>query len=122
VKVANIGADGAKQAAEIEAQQELDVATIDLEVAKLEAQRTQILGKADADVTKLKNGAEAAGNKMLIDAFGSPQAYNLYTFAQSFAPTELRLIFAGNGTFWTDLKSFQEIGGANQIIQEQEKK
>jgi SPFH domain / Band 7 family len=122
VKVANIGADGAKQAAEIEAQQELDVATIDLEVAKLEAQRTQILGKADADVTKLKNSAEAAGNKMLIDAFGSPQAYNLYTFAQSFAPTELRLIFAGNGTFWTDLKSFQEIGGANQIIQEQEKK
>jgi hypothetical protein len=122
VKVANIGADGAKQAAEIEAQQELDVATIDLEVAKLEAQRTQILGKADADVAKMKNAAEAAGNKMLIDAFGSPQAYNLYTFAQNFAPTELRLIFAGNGTFWTDLKSFQEIGGANQIIQEQGKK
>jgi SPFH domain / Band 7 family len=122
VKVANIAADGAKQAAEIEAQQELDIATIDLQVAKLEAQRTQILGKAQADVTRLKNDAEAAGNKMLIDAFGSPQAYNLYTFAQNFAPTELRLIFAGNGTFWTDLKTFQDIGGANQIIQEQGKK
>jgi SPFH domain / Band 7 family len=122
VKVANIGADGAKQAAEIEAQQELDVASIDLEVAKLDAQRTQILGKADADVAKLKNSAEAAGNKMLIDAFGSPQAYNLYVFAQNFAPTELRLIFAGNGTFWTDLKTFQDIGGANQILQEQSKK
>jgi hypothetical protein len=73
-------------------------------------------------VTRLKNDAEAAGNKMLIDAFGSPQAYNLYTFAQNFAPTELRLIFAGNGTFWTDLKTFQDIGGANQIIQEQGKK
>ena len=96
VKVANINADGAKQAAEIEARQELDVASVDLEVAKLDAQRTLILGKADADVTKMKNNAEAAGNKMLIDAFGSPQAYNLYTFAQYFDPTELRLIFAGN--------------------------
>jgi hypothetical protein len=119
VKVANIGATGAKQAAEIQAQKELDVATIDLEVAKLDAQRTQILGKAAADVTKLNNDAEAAGNKMLIDAFGSPQAYNLYTFAKNFAPTDLRMIFAGNGTFWTDLKSFQEIGGATQILQEQ---
>jgi hypothetical protein len=122
VKVANIQADGAKQAAEITAQQELDVATVDLEVAKLNAQRTQILGKATADVTRLNSDAEAAGNKMMIDAFGSPQAYNLYTFAKNFQPTELRLIFAGNGTFWTDLKTFQEIGGANQILQEQSKK
>jgi hypothetical protein len=122
VKVANIQADGAKQAAEISAQKDLDVASVDLDVARLDAQRTQILGKADADVARLKNDAEAAGNKMLIDAFGSSQAYNLYTFAKNFAPTDLHLIFAGNGTFWTDLKSFQEIGGANQIIQEQEKK
>jgi hypothetical protein len=121
VKVANIKANGQKQAAEITAQQELDVASIDLEVAKLDAQRNQILGKADADVTKLNNDAEAQGNKLLIDAFGSPQAYNLYTFAQGFSPTDLRLIFAGNGTFWTDLKTFQEIGGANQILQEQKK-
>jgi hypothetical protein len=122
VKVANIQADGAKKAAEIEAQQELDIAAIDLEAAKLDAQRTQILGKADADVTRMKNESEAAGNKMLIDAFGSAQAYNLYTFAQNFAPTDLRLIFAGNGTFWTDLKTFQEIGGASQILQEENNK
>jgi hypothetical protein len=121
VKVANIRATGQKKAAEIAAQQELDVASIDLEVAQLDAKRTQILGKAAADVTKLNNEAEAQGNKLLIDAFGSPQAYNLYTFAENFSPTELRLIFAGNGTFWTDLKSFQEIGGANQILQEQKK-
>jgi hypothetical protein len=122
VKVANIKADGAKKAAEIEAQQELDVAAIDLEAAKLDAQRTQILGKADADVARMKNEAEAAGNKMLIDAFGSAQAYNLYIFATNFQPTDLRLIFAGNGTFWTDLKTFQEIGGATQIMQEEGKK
>jgi hypothetical protein len=54
---------------------------------------------------------------MLVDAFGTPQAYNLYTFAQNFAPTDLKLIFAGPGTFWTDLKSFQDVG-ASKIVQQ----
>jgi hypothetical protein len=122
VKVANIKAEGEKKAAEISAQRELDVASVDLQVAQFESQRTQILGKADADVTRLKNDAEAKGNKMLIDAFGSPRAYNLYTFANNFQPTDLRLIFAGQGTFWTDLKTFEQVGGASQVLQETQKK
>jgi regulator of protease activity HflC (stomatin/prohibitin superfamily) len=117
VKAANILAEGAKKAAEIDAQRDLEIAKINLEVSLLEAKRTQILGKAQADVAKLKNEAEAKGAKMLIDAFGSPQAYNLYTFAQGFQPTDLRLIFAGPGTFWTDLKTFEQIG-AGQIVEQ----
>jgi hypothetical protein len=58
----------------------------------------------------------------MVDAFGSPQAYNLYTFAKNFQPEDLRLIFAGPGTFWTDLKSFQEVGAAKMVGQEPEKK
>ena len=124
VKVANIMAEGAKKAAEIDAQRDLEVAQVNLQMANLEAQRTQILGKATADVAKLKNDAEAKGAKMMVDAFGSPQAYNLYTFAKNFAPTDLRLIFAGPGTFWTDLKSFQDAGAAEviQATQQQPKK
>src|SRR5207253_2162118 len=76
VKVANITADGAKKAAEIGAQRELEVAKIELEIAQLDAQRQQILGKADADVNRLKAEAEAKGAKMLVEALGSPQAYN----------------------------------------------
>lgn len=121
VKVANITAEGAKKAAEIDAQRDLDIARINLEIANLEAQRTQILGKATADVAKLKNDAEAKGAKLMVDAFGSPQAYNLYTFAKNFQPTDLKLIFAGPGTFWTDLKSFQDAGAA-QIVQEAQQK
>lgn len=116
VKVANILADGQKKAAEIDAQRDLDIASIQQEIALLEAQTTQILGKAGADVERMKNEAEAKGAKLLIDAFGSPQAYNSYIFAKNFQPTELRLIFAGPGTFWTDLKSFQDIG-ASKVIQ-----
>jgi hypothetical protein len=117
VKVANILADGQKQAAEIGAQRDLEVAKIELQIAQLDSQRTQILGKADADVAQLKAEAEAKGAKLLVEALGSPQAYNNYIFAKNFQPQELRLIFAGPGTFWTDLKSFQDIG-AGKIVQQ----
>lgn len=119
VKTANIAADGAKQAAEIDAQRDLDVASINLEISQLDAKRTQILGKAQADVARLKNDAEAKGAKMLVDAFGSPQAYNLYTFAKAFEPKDLKLIYAGPGTFWTDLKTFEQVGAAQVIRQGQ---
>jgi regulator of protease activity HflC (stomatin/prohibitin superfamily) len=112
VLVANVVAEAAKKAAEIDAERDLQVAQINLQVAQLDAKRTQILGKAKADVERMKNDAEAKGSKLLVDALGSPQAYNQYIFAKNFAPTDMRLIFAGPGTFWTDLKSFQEIGAA----------
>ena len=122
VKVANILAEGRKSAAEIDAKRELEVATIELQVATLEAQREQILGRAAADVERLKNEAEARGAQLLVDAFGSPQSYNLYTFAKNFQPVDLRLIFAGPGTLWTDLKSFEQIGATKVLEQLQEKK
>jgi regulator of protease activity HflC (stomatin/prohibitin superfamily) len=117
VKVGNVMAEGQKKAAEMDAQRELEVAAIQQEIATLEAQTTQILGKATADVERFKNEAEAKGAKLLIDAFGSSQAYNNYIFAKNFEPSELRLIFAGPGTFWTDLKSFQDVG-ASQMLQQ----
>ena len=119
VKVANILASGQKKAAETDATREVQVATIQQQVAALDAQRTQILGKADADVERLRNEAEAKGAKLLVEAFGTPAAYNQYIFAKNFRPQELRLIFAGPGTFWTDLKSFQELGGASRMLEDQ---
>lgn len=116
VKVANLMADGQKNAAEIDADRDLQTATIRLQIAQLDSQRTAILGRANAEVTRLKNEAEAQGAKLMVDAFGSPQAYNLYIFAKNFQPTDLHLIFAGPGTLWTDLKSMQDIG-ASKIIQ-----
>ncbi|HZL34992.1 MAG TPA: SPFH domain-containing protein [Tepidisphaeraceae bacterium] len=115
VKVANLMAEGQKKAAEIDANRDLQVALVNLKVANLDAQRVQILGKAAADVDRLKNEAEAKGAKLMVDALGSPQAYNQYIFAKNFQPTDLRLIVAGPGTFWTDLKSFQDIGAAKML-------
>ena len=119
VKVANILAMGQKKAAEIEAAREVQVATIEQQVAALDAQRTQIAGKAAAEVTRLTAEAEAKGAKMMVDAFGSPAAYNQYIFAKNFQPQDLKLIFAGPGTFWTDLKSFQDVGASRVLEQQQ---
>jgi regulator of protease activity HflC (stomatin/prohibitin superfamily) len=115
VMVANILADAKKQAAEIDAQAELEIATIQQEIAILDAQRTEILGQARADVEKFKNQAEADGYRMLVDAFGGGRAFNLYTFANEFKPESIRLFFAGEGTFWTDLKGFEEVGAARLL-------
>ncbi len=115
VMVANVKAEGQKQAAQIDAQADLEVATIQQEVALLDAKRTEMLGAANADVEKMKNEAEAQGYEMLVNAFGSGQAYNLYTFAEGFQPESVRLFFAGDGTFWTDLTRFEELGAAKVL-------
>jgi len=115
VMVANILADAEKQAAEVDAQAQLEVATIQQRVAQLEAQRIEILGKANADVEKMKNEAEAKGYEMLVTAFGSGHAYNLYTFAENFKPESIQLFFAGEGTFWTDLSRLQDVGAARLL-------
>ena len=108
-KVAEIRADAVKQSEEIKAQRDLEVAQIERKIAELEAETTRVLGRAEAEVEELKNQAEADGKRMMIAAFGSGQAYNLYTFAQGFAPDSIRLIFAGEGTFWTDLSRLQDV-------------
>ncbi len=116
IAVAGVQADGDKKAAEIDAQAGLEVATIQQQVALLDAKRTEILGQAKADVEKMKKAAEAEGFKLLVGAFGSAKAYNLYTFAESFQPKSIKLIFAGNGTLWTDLSRFEDVGAA-KILQ-----
>lgn len=115
VLVAGIGADGEKEAARIGAEGELEIAGIQQEVARLEAKRTEILGQAGADVERMAKEAEAEGYRMLVNAFGSPRAYNLYTFAENFKPQSIRLFYAGEGTFWTDLSRFEEAGAARLL-------
>ena len=63
----------------------------------------------------MKNQAEADGYELLVGALGSGQAYNLYTFAENFKPESIRLFFAGDGTFWTDLSRFEELGAARLL-------
>ena len=112
VKVATIMAEGEKEAATITAQTELEVAAIDKEIALLNSKQREILGKADADVERFAFQAHADGRRMLVEALGSPRAYNLYTFADKFQPDQIKLFFAGEGTFWTDLSRIEDAASA----------
>lgn len=121
-KVAELQATGRKQAEEIDAQRDLEVARIEREIAELDAETTRVLGKAEAQVEQLRYQAEADGKRMMVEAFGTGRAYNLYTFAQSFAPQSIRLIFAGEGTFWTDLTRLQDAAGLELLKSSTERK
>jgi hypothetical protein len=106
--VASTRAAGQKEAQEIDAQRELEVATIERQIADLDSEQTRVSGKANAQVEKLINQARADGKRMMVEALGSGRAYNLYAFAEGFAPESIRLIFAGEGTLWTDLERLQD--------------
>jgi regulator of protease activity HflC (stomatin/prohibitin superfamily) len=110
-KAAEIKAEGEKSAQEIGAQRGLEVATLGKEIAELDSETTRVLGKAQADVERFRHQAEADGKRLMVEALGSGTAYNLYTFAEGFAPDSIRLIFAGPGTFWTDLNRMQDAAG-----------
>ncbi|MFO0839760.1 MAG: SPFH domain-containing protein [Phycisphaerae bacterium] len=109
LKVADIKAKARKQSEEIAAQRDLEVAKLERQIADLEAETTRVLGRATADVQRLDKQAEADGRRMLVEAFGGGRAFNLYTFAEKFEPESIRLIFAGEGTFWTDLSKLQDV-------------
>jgi hypothetical protein len=118
-KVAEIRAAGEKTAEETDALRDLQVAQLDRQVAEIDAERILLLGRATTDVELLKRQAEADGKRMFIEAFGTGRAYNLYTFAQGFDPESVRLIFAGEGTFWTDLTRLQD-AAALELLRSQQ--
>ena len=100
---------GHKEVEEIEAATEKLVAAIAKETAEIEAQSLVVLGEAEAQVETMRQEATAQKFELAVQAFGSPEAYNQWVFATGL-PDNLRLIllYAGEGTFWTDLKGFQE--------------
>ncbi len=109
-KIAGLRAEGAKDAGEIEATTMKLRAKIEAEAAKIEAKTTLILGEAEAKQVELTNQAKAQRYRQYVEALGGPDSYNRYVFAEKL-PTDLRLgvFYAGPGTFWTDLKGFEQI-------------
>ncbi|MCB9892522.1 MAG: hypothetical protein H6833_12795 [Planctomycetes bacterium] len=107
--VAGALAEGRKVVGETVAETEKLVAKIDREVAELEAQATVVLGQASAEATKLREQAHAEKFGLAVKAFGTPQAYNRWVFATGLPEDiSLQMLYAGEGTFWTDLKGFTE--------------
>lgn len=99
-------AAGEKKVGEIEAESKQLVAAVDKKVAEIEAQKTQQLGKATAEAEQLMKEAESQKFDLAVKAFGNPDAYSKWQFAQGLPENiQLQLFYAGEGTMWTDLKN-----------------
>lgn len=105
--VAQAVAEGHRTVGETHAQTGKFVAEIDRQVAELQAQATVALGQANAQTQQLTAEARAQKFKLAVAAFGTPEAYNRWIFASNLPEdVKIKLIYAGQGTFWTDLKNF----------------
>ena len=116
--VAKQKAEGNKTAAETDAETVKLMAETDRQTAELEAQATVALGHADADALKLLEEAKAGKFKLAVAAFGGGEAFNQWVFATGL-PEDIKLqfLYAGPGTFWTDLKGFTDAMLGRQMQQ-----
>ncbi len=108
--VAEKKADGDKTAAETGAETIKLVAAIARQTAELDREATVTLGEADAGAQKLMEQAKANRFQLAVGAFGSGDAFNQWVFASGLPDDiQLQLFYAGEGTFWTDLKGFTDV-------------
>jgi len=104
--VASIIAEGERKARETEAETKRQVAEVERKIALLEAKRSVTVGRAEAGAKRLQAEAHAEKFRLAVAAFGSPNAYSKWEFAEGLPDTiDLRLFYAGEGTLWTDLQS-----------------
>jgi hypothetical protein len=103
--VAETKATGQKEAETIAAETEKKVAAIDRQCAEIEAQKTVALGEAENAAKRMQQEAKAQLFELAVKAFGDPVAYTKWQFAQGLPDDlELKMIYSGPGTLWTDLK------------------
>jgi hypothetical protein len=103
--VANTKATGQQTAEQMQADTERKVATVDRAAAEVDAQRIVTLGEAESQAKKLQEQSKAELFGLAVKAFGEPSAYTQWQFAEGLPENmDLKMIYAGNGTLWTDLK------------------
>ncbi len=108
-------AEGDREAGKIRAETRKLVAAIEKETAAIKAESVQLLGKAENDGKKLIEEAKATRFKLAVEAFGSPEAYNSWMFANTLPDNvDLKFIYAGPGTLWTDSKNLSIVVDQNK--------
>ena len=104
--VATTAAQTKNEVATLQAEAALEVATINLQKAAVQAQITQIQGEAKVKSEFLVTNEKALGDKLRSAVFKSPATLADLTFVDKLNPSlGIRIIHAGEGTLWTDLKA-----------------
>ncbi|MBN2641319.1 MAG: hypothetical protein JXR78_06690 [Victivallales bacterium] len=90
----------------IGAETELEVAKLQLERSKIDAKRNKLKGETEVKVAFLRNNETAQGAEMKAQALGESGIMTDLELVDKLNPNlKLQVIYAGNGTMWTDLKS-----------------
>lgn len=117
--VAEAIAEGEKEAEETRAETLKKVAAVAKETAELEAQASVTLGKAKAGAKQIEAEAKSELFQLAVAAFGSGDAYNQWVFASGLPQNvKLDLFYAGEGTLWTDLKSFTDVALGKELTKQ----
>ncbi len=105
--VATIAAQAKSDVASIDAETTLAVAQVNLEKARIQAGRTRLLGETQAKAQFLVANEHAKGEKLRAAVFSAPGALADLVFVEKLNPeVDIKIIHAGEGTLWTDLKTF----------------
>ena len=104
--VAEIKANQEQSVRLIQAKTELEVAQIQLKRSEIEAKRKQLTGETDVKAEFIRRNEMAQGIRMKSDALGKQGIMADMRLIESLNPMlKLQVIYAGEGTLWTDLKS-----------------
>ncbi|MFO1523431.1 MAG: SPFH domain-containing protein, partial [Kiritimatiellia bacterium] len=117
---AEIVADTEKQVAELQAQTSVAVAEIAKQTALIRADITRSKGEAAAKVIEMVEGEKSRGFQLQTEAFGDPQAYAMFRFAETLNPAlKINIMHSGPGTLWTDLdKAMMGNMGGAKVLQD----
>jgi len=102
---ATTAAEMKKDVAMIDAQAKLDVAKLDLERAAIEAKIIQTRGEAEVKAKYAVDNERALGEQRRAKVFKNSATLAELVFAENVnSNIEIRVLHAGEGTLWTDLK------------------
>ncbi len=104
--VATTAAQTKNEVAGTQASAKLEVAGINLEKAAVQAQITQVQGEAKVKSELMIAKEKALGEQLRAGVFKNPSTLAELTFVDKLNPSlGIRIIHAGEGTLWTDLKN-----------------
>lgn len=104
--VATTVAQTKNEVATIQAEALLEVATLNLQKASVQAQITQVQGEAKVKAEFVVANEKALGEKLRAGVFKDPATLADLIFADKLNPgVGIRILHAGEGTLWTDLKN-----------------
>ena len=104
--VALINAEAKREVASIDAATRLQVANINLKRAEIIARTNQVAGEAQVKAKYLVENESAKGELLKAKALGDTALMSQLHMIDKLSPNvETQVIYAGEGTLWTDLKN-----------------